>query len=134
MGDLELHHGLPDPDGVSGLQPRNAYLHAVVVRAVGGAQVAQEDHLPAKDLDHCVAARDLGIGCDAAEPPFIGTDRPLEVEDETPLLPGMAIVFEPLIWQDGVGGYRSEEMIVITETGYERLSSHDYAPFETETP
>ena len=46
----------------------------------------------------------------------------------------MTIVFEPLIWEDGVGGYRSEEMLVITDEGYERLSAHDHAPFGVDAP
>jgi Xaa-Pro aminopeptidase len=38
-------------------------------------------------------------------------------------------VLEPVIWQDGVGGYRSEEVVVVTEDGYERLSTYGYTPF-----
>ena len=71
-----------------------------------------------------------GVGCDAAEPPFLGTDRALEDDEEMMLEPGMTMVFEPVIWEDGVGGYRSEELVVVTDTGCERLSAHGYAPFE----
>lgn len=71
-----------------------------------------------------------GIGCDAAEPPFVGTDRSREAEDRIELQEGMTIVFEPVIWEDGVGGYRSEELVLVTADGCERLSRHGYAPFQ----
>lgn len=71
-----------------------------------------------------------GIGCAAGEPPFIGSDLGLAFDDQVPLVPGMVFVLEPIIWRDGVGGYRSEELIHVTPTGYERLSRYGYAPFE----
>ena len=86
---------------------------------------------PQYKLDHFYLAH--GVGCDSAEAPFMGTDRSLEGDDDIELLPGMTIVFEPVIWQDGIGGYRSEELVVVTDTGCDRLSAHGYAPFE-ETP
>lgn len=79
-------------------------------------------------LDHFYLAH--GVGCDAAEAPFLGTDRRLEDDEEVVLEPGMTMVFEPVIWEDGTGGYRSEELVVVTEDGCERLSNHGYAPFE----
>ena len=30
---------------------------------------------------------------------------------------GMVLVLEPVVWEDGTGGYRSEEIVVITEDG-----------------
>lgn len=78
-------------------------------------------------LDHFYLAH--GVGCDAAEAPYIGTDRRLE-DDDLVLEAGMTMVFEPVIWKDGVGGYRSEELVAVTEAGCERLSAHGYAPFE----
>ncbi|MGE0386817.1 MAG: M24 family metallopeptidase [Gammaproteobacteria bacterium] len=71
-----------------------------------------------------------GTGCDAAELPFIGSELGPAFEDTVVLTPGMTIVLEPVIWEDGVGGYRSEEMVVVTQDGCERLSSYGYAPFE----
>jgi Xaa-Pro dipeptidase len=71
-----------------------------------------------------------GAGCDSAEPPFIGSELGPEYEDTVELLPGMTFVLEPVIWVDGVGGYRSEEIMAVTEDGYERLSTYGYTPFE----
>jgi Xaa-Pro dipeptidase len=71
-----------------------------------------------------------GAGCDSAEPPFIGSELGAEYEDTVELVPGMTFVLEPVIWVDGVGGYRSEEVVAVTEDGYERLSTYGYTPFE----
>ena len=71
-----------------------------------------------------------GAGCDSAEPPFIGSELGLAFEDTVELVPGMTFVLEPVIWVDGVGGYRSEEVVAVTEDGYERLSTYGYTPFE----
>jgi Xaa-Pro aminopeptidase len=32
-------------------------------------------------------------------------------------------------WEDGTGGYRSEEVVVITEEGYIRLTDYPYHPY-----
>jgi Xaa-Pro aminopeptidase len=71
-----------------------------------------------------------GAGCDSAEPPFIGSELGFEYEDTVELQPGMTFVLEPVIWVDGVGGYRSEEVVAVTDGGYERLSTYGYSPFE----
>ena len=71
-----------------------------------------------------------GAGCDSAEPPFIGSELGFEYEDTVELVPGMTFVLEPVIWADGVGGYRSEEVVAVTDDGYERLSTYGYTPFE----
>jgi len=39
------------------------------------------------------------------------------------LQPGMVLVFEPVIWDDGRCGHRSEEIVAITEDGYLWLSN-----------
>jgi Xaa-Pro aminopeptidase len=71
-----------------------------------------------------------GAGCDSAEPPFIGSELGFEYEDTVELQPGMTFVLEPVIWVDGVGGYRSEEVVTVTDAGHERLSTYGYTPFE----
>jgi hypothetical protein len=41
----------------------------------------------------------------------------------------MVLVLEPVIWDDGAAGYRSEEVFAITDDGWVGLSSHPYDPF-----
>jgi Xaa-Pro aminopeptidase len=71
-----------------------------------------------------------GVGTESAELPFCGTDLGPEVEDQIVLAPGMILVLEPVIWDDGYGGYRSEEIVVVTDDGCERLTNYTYAPYE----
>jgi Xaa-Pro aminopeptidase len=69
------------------------------------------------------------IGVNAAETPMIGTDLGEEFDENFILEPGMVMVLEPVVWEDGTGGYRSEEIIVITEDGHIRLTDYPYAPY-----
>jgi Xaa-Pro aminopeptidase len=57
-----------------------------------------------------------GIGLETHEDPYIvsGNDRRLE--------PGMAFSIEPGIYQPGAFGARIEDIVVCTETGFERLN------------
>lgn len=71
-----------------------------------------------------------GVGLSSAELPFVGTDLGIDYDDAVVLAPGMVLVFEPVIWREGAGGYRSEELICITESGFERLSRYGYEPFQ----
>jgi Xaa-Pro aminopeptidase len=64
-----------------------------------------------------------GIGIGGVEPPFIGTDLGPAVEEATTLAPGMVLVLEPYVWEERGGGYRAEQTILITETGFDRLSA-----------
>jgi Xaa-Pro aminopeptidase len=64
-----------------------------------------------------------GIGTDPAEMPLIGTDRGDEFDASIVLEPGMVLVLEPVIWDDGAGGHRSEEIVAVAEGGYTWLSS-----------
>ena len=64
-----------------------------------------------------------GIGTDSAEMPLIGTDRGHEFDASIVLQPGMVLVFEPVVWEDGHCGHRSEEIVAITEDGYLWLSN-----------
>ena len=73
-----------------------------------------------------------GVGLDSAEMPMIGTDLGDEFDDNFVLAPGMILVLEPVIWDDGIAGYRAEEIVVVTDDGYRILSSMPgYAPFDT---
>ena len=78
-------------------------------------------------LDHYYLIH--GIGTQGSEMPYIGTDLGEDHEETLVLEPGMVMVLEPVIWDDGWGGFRSEEIVVVTETGYELLSSFTYEPF-----
>ena len=70
-----------------------------------------------------------GIGVDSAEAPFIGTDLGPDFDESIVLAPGMVFVLEPIAWADGTGGYRGEEIVAVTDAGYQLLSDHPYAPY-----
>jgi Xaa-Pro aminopeptidase len=64
-----------------------------------------------------------GIGTDSAEMPFVGTDLGDAFDAALMLQPGMVLVFEPVIWDEGHAGHRSEEIVAVTDDGYRWLSS-----------
>ena len=70
-----------------------------------------------------------GLGTNPAEKPFIGTDLGDAYDERQVLAPGMVVVLEPIAWEDGTGGYRSEEIVAITEDGFERLTDYPYTPY-----
>lgn len=70
-----------------------------------------------------------GLGIDSAEMPFLGSDIGQAFDDSTRLAAGMIVVLEPIVWEDGAGGYRSEEVLLITEDGWEPLTDYSYEPF-----
>lgn len=70
-----------------------------------------------------------GIGVNAAEMPMIGTDLGAEFDENYVLQTGMVLVLEPVVWEDGTGGYRSEEIVVITEEGWIKLTDYPYTPY-----
>jgi Xaa-Pro aminopeptidase len=73
-----------------------------------------------------------GIGTDSAEMPLIGTDLGDSFDQGCVLAPGMVLVLEPIIWDDGFGGYRSEDIFAVTDDGWLALSDHPYDPYTTE--
>ena len=75
-----------------------------------------------------------GLGVDSAEMPFFGSDLGEAFDDSFVLAPGMVLVLEPVIWEEGAGGYRSEDLVVVTDDGWAPLSDHTYAPFEGPRP
>jgi Xaa-Pro aminopeptidase len=70
-----------------------------------------------------------GLGIESAEPPFIGTDLGEAYDERQVLAAGMVVVFEPLVWEDGASGYRSEEVVVVTEDGWLPLTDYPYDPY-----
>ncbi len=69
------------------------------------------------------------IGTNAAEMPMIGTDLGEKFDDEFVFPAGMVLVLEPVVWEDGTGGYRSEEIVVITDDGTTSITDYPYAPY-----
>jgi Xaa-Pro dipeptidase len=70
-----------------------------------------------------------GIGTNAAEMPMIGTDLGEQFDDNFVFPAGMLLVLEPVVWEDGTGGYRAEEIVIITEDGYQAITDYPYAPY-----
>ena len=70
-----------------------------------------------------------GVGTDSAEMPLIGTDFGEQFDDQLIMQPGMVVVFEPVIWEEGAAGYRSEDIVAVTDTGWVKLSGSAYDPF-----
>ena len=70
-----------------------------------------------------------GLGVDAAEMPFVGTDLGEEFDQGLVLEAGNILVLEPIVWEDGTGGYRAEEVMLITDDGYVMLSDYPYTPY-----
>lgn len=93
-----------------------------LARAAIAANGGQKPWLPHFYLGH-------GIGSNAAEMPMIGTDLGEEFDDNFVFPAGMVLVLEPVVWEDGTGGYRSEEIVVITEDGHVPLTNYPYTPY-----
>jgi Xaa-Pro aminopeptidase len=93
-----------------------------LARAAIAANGGRKPWLPHFYLGH-------GIGTNAAEMPMIGTDLGQEFDDNFVFPAGMVLVLEPVVWADGTGGYRSEEIVVITEDGYTPLTDYPYQPY-----
>jgi len=70
-----------------------------------------------------------GVGTESAEMPLVGTDLGDAFDEQLVLAPGMVLVLEPVIWDDGAAGYRSEDIVAITDDGWAALSDHPYDPF-----
>jgi Xaa-Pro aminopeptidase len=70
-----------------------------------------------------------GVGTDSAEMPLIGTDFGEQFDERIVMEPGMVVVFEPVIWEDGAAGYRSEDIVAVTDTGWVKLSGSTYDPY-----
>jgi Xaa-Pro dipeptidase len=70
-----------------------------------------------------------GVGTDSAEMPLIGTDFGEGFDQQLVMQPGMVAVFEPVIWEDGAAGYRSEDIVAVTDTGWVKLSGSTYDPY-----
>jgi Xaa-Pro dipeptidase len=99
--------------GVSGLQ-----LGKVAIEANDGVRPW---------IEHFYLAH--GVGTDSAEMPLIGTDFGEGFDEQLIMQPGMVAVFEPVIWEDGFAGYRAEDIVAVTDTGWVKLSGSTYDPY-----
>ena len=70
-----------------------------------------------------------GLGIDSAEMPYVGSDIGEAFDASLVLADGMVLVLEPIVWEDGAAGYRSEEVLLITEDGWEPMTDYPYDPF-----
>jgi Xaa-Pro dipeptidase len=70
-----------------------------------------------------------GVGTDSAEMPLVGTDLGEAFDASLVLAPGMVLVLEPVIWDEGAAGYRSEDMVAVTDDGWVALSDYPYDPW-----
>ena len=70
-----------------------------------------------------------GLGIDAAEMPYVGSDLGEQFDGSHALDAGMVLVLEPLVWDEGAAGYRAEEVVLITEDGWEPMTDYPYDPF-----
>ena len=70
-----------------------------------------------------------GLGIDSAEAPYVGTDLGEAFDAALVLAAGMVLVLEPIVWDEGHSGYRSEDVLLITEDGWVNLTDYPYDPF-----
>ncbi len=95
-----------------------ADLTAAAIGAAGG----RKPWMPHFYLGH-------GLGIDSAEMPYVGSDIGQAFDASLVLAAGMVLVLEPIVWEDGAAGYRSEEVLLITEDGWEPMTDYPYDPF-----
>ncbi len=58
-----------------------------------------------------------GVGFGGVVPPFAGTDLGVRAEQHMALEPGDVLMIEPYVFVDGVGGFRAERCVTVTESG-----------------
>ncbi len=70
-----------------------------------------------------------GLGLDSAEMPFVGSDLGDEFDESLVLKAGMVLVLEPIVWDEGYSGYRSENVYTITDDGWINMTDYPYSPY-----
>jgi Xaa-Pro aminopeptidase len=114
--------------------PQLALAQAAVYEAQQAAIAAVAPGVPLARLD--TIARDVlrkhglepyfthslghGVGLEIHEPPRLKEDGP---DCEVIALPGMVFTIEPGVYLPGIGGVRLEEMVLVTDSGHEVLTS-----------
>jgi Xaa-Pro aminopeptidase len=61
-----------------------------------------------------------GVGLEVHEEPSLG------LAGHDPLVPGDVLAIEPGLWDSRIGGIRFEDLVLLTEDGYELLTRHPY--------
>jgi Xaa-Pro aminopeptidase len=69
------------------------------------------------------------LGLDSAEAPYIGTDLGDGYDRRQVLPSGTVFMLEPVVWDEGHSGYRSENLIVVTDDGCVNLADYPYDPY-----
>jgi Xaa-Pro aminopeptidase len=95
-----------------------ADLTAAAIAAAGG----ERPWMPHFYLGH-------GLGIDSAEMPYVGSDIGEAFDSSLVLTAGMVLVLEPIVWDEGAAGYRAEEVLLITDDGWEPMTDYPYDPF-----
>ena len=62
--------------------------------------------------------------------PFVGTDLGDEFDESVVLHPGMVLVLEPVVWEDGAAGFRAEQIVAVTENGCTILNNLSWDGWE----
>ena len=70
-----------------------------------------------------------GLGLDSAESPYVGTDLGDDYDRRLVLEAGTVVVIEPVVWDEGHSGYRSENVFVVTDDGWLNLTDYPYDPY-----
>lgn len=70
-----------------------------------------------------------GLGLDSAEAPYLGTDLGDGYDRRLVLAAGTVVVIEPVVWDEGHSGYRSENVLVVTDDGSVNLTDYPYDPY-----
>jgi Xaa-Pro dipeptidase len=70
-----------------------------------------------------------GLGLDSAEAPYVGTDLGESYDRRLVLEAGTVVVIEPVVWDEGHSGYRSENVFVVTDDGCVSLTDYPYGPY-----
>jgi Xaa-Pro aminopeptidase len=68
------------------------------------------------------------LGLEGGEMQHVGSDKGQGYDEKLVLEPGMTLVLEPVTWQDGHSGWRCEELLFITDDGYELVSDYPTEP------